>query len=79
MSRIGVPSLSSDAKASDSACDQSIPPSSPSVSARRSSCLTSFGWTLKPGGIRSRSWLSSDSRSAATAVLTSGDGERSSW
>ena len=74
MSRIGVPSLSSDAKASDSACAQSIPPSSPSVSARRSSCLTSFGWTLKPGGIRSRSWLSSDSRSAATAVLTSGDG-----
>ena len=76
--RIGVPSLSSEAYASDSACAQSMPPFSPTVSRRRSSCLISFGWTVKPSGMRSRSWLSESSRSAETAVLTSGEGERSS-
>ena len=48
--RIGVPSVRSEAKASCSACAQSIPPSAPSASRRRSSCLTSFGWTVKPSG-----------------------------
>ena len=48
--RIGVPSVSSEANASASACAQSMPPSAPSASRRRSSCLTSFGWTVKPSG-----------------------------
>ncbi len=78
VSRIGTPSVSSDAKASDSACAQSIPPSVPIDSRRRSSCLTSLGWTVKPSGTRSSSSLSSCRRSAGTAVRTSGDGERSS-
>ena len=56
--RIGVPSVSSDAKASDSACAQSMPPSAPTASRRRSSCLTSFGCTVKPSGTRSSSSLS---------------------
>ena len=56
--RTGVPSVSSEAKASDSACAQSMPPSAPSASRRRSSCLTSLGWTVKPSGVRSSSSLS---------------------
>ena len=77
--RTGVPSVSSEAKASASACAQSMPPSAPSASRRRSSCLTSFGWTVKPSGTRSSSSLSvAQARRPATAVLTSGDGERSS-
>ena len=77
--RTGVPSVSSEANASDSACAQSMPPSAPSASRRRSSCLTSLGWTVKPSGTRSSSSLSCCRRSAETAVLTSGEGERSSW
>src|ERR1700759_1599482 len=53
--RIGVPSVKSDANASASACAQSIPPASPSASRRRSSCLTSFGCTVKPSGTLSSS------------------------
>ena len=80
--RSGVPSVSSDANASASACAQSIPCSPPaavSASRRRSSCLTSFGWTVKPSGTRSSCSPSSRSRAAGTAVSTSGLGERSSW
>ena len=68
-----MPSVSSDAKASDSACDQSMPPSVPSASRRRSSCLTSLGWTVKPSGVRSSASLSSVSRSDSTAVVTCGE------
>ena len=46
-SRIGMPSSSRLAKASASACPQSMPPSR-SASRRRSSCFASFGCTLKP-------------------------------
>src|ERR671939_109600 len=74
--RTGVPSLSSEANASASAWAQSMPPSGSTVSRRRSSCLSSLGWTLKPSGSRSRSSLSAIRRSAETAVLTSGEGER---
>ncbi len=74
-----MPSVSSDAKASASAWAQSMPPSSPSATRRRSSCLTSFGWTVKPSGCVSSSSLRTFRRSALTAVLTSGEGERSSW
>src|ERR1044072_4748088 len=53
-----------------------MPPSGPIASRRRSSCLISFGWTVKPSGTRSRSSLSDCSRSRGTAGLTSGEGER---
>src|SRR4051812_38490463 len=76
VSRTGTPSVSNDAKASASACAQSIPPSAPSASRRRSSCLTSLEWTVKPSGTASRPALSSRSFSAGTAVVTSGLGER---
>ena len=52
---------------------------SSSASRRCSSCLTSLGWTVKPSGTASSSSLSTCSRSATTAVLTSGEGVRSSW
>ena len=45
---------------------------------RFSSWRTSFGWTLKPSGNASSSSLRAISRSALTAVLTSGDAVRSS-
>ena len=51
VSRIGMPSTSSVANASASAWPQSMPPSS-SASRRRSSCVVSFGWTVKPSGTR---------------------------
>ena len=79
VSRTGTPSVSSEANASVSAWAQSMPPSSPSAVRRRSSCLTSFGWTVKPSGTVRSSALSARSSSAGTAVATSGDGERSSW
>ena len=75
-----MPSVSSEAKASDSACAQSMPPSAPSASRRRSSCLTSLGCTVKPSGTASSSSLSElQPVDAETAVLTSGEGVRSSW
>ncbi len=55
------------------------PPGSSSAARRRSSCLTSFGCTVKPSGVRSSCVPSSRKRSAGTAVCTSGEGERSSW
>ena len=72
--RIGVPSVSSEAKASASACAQSMPPSAPSASRRRSSCLTSLGWTVKPSGTRSSSSLSARRRSADDRGLDLGRG-----
>jgi hypothetical protein len=45
---------------------------------RRSSCLASLGCTVKPSGCCSSSSLSTSRRSRETAVLTSGDGVRSS-
>src|SRR3954454_8239032 len=65
-------------KASCSACAQSIPPSAPRASRRRSSCLTSLGWIVKPSGTPRSSSFNERSRSAETAVFTSGEGERSS-
>ena len=51
VSRIGTPSwVSSDAKASDSACAQAMPPSVPIAWRRRSSCGLSLGWTVKLSG-----------------------------
>ncbi len=81
--RSGTPSVSSDANASASACAQSMFGSDAALSAsaswRRSSCLTSFGCTVKPSGTRSSCTPSSRRRVAGTAVSTSGLGERSSW
>ncbi len=75
-----MPSVSSEAKASASPWAQTILGSSPSKASRRcSSCLTSLGWTVKPSGTARSSSLSTCSRSSATAVLTSGEGVRSSW
>ena len=60
-----MPSTSSEAKASASACPQSIPPSSSAVR-RRSSWRRSFGWTVKPSGTRSSSSFRGRSRSSGT-------------
>ena len=46
-----------------------MPPSGPIAVRRRSSCLTSFGWTVKPSGIRSSSSLSVSRRSLETCGL----------
>src|SRR6266699_1346909 len=72
VSRIGVPSTSSDAKASDSACAHSIPSLDVSASRRRSSCFWSLGCIVKPSGTASSSPFSFLSASATTAVLGSG-------
>ena len=77
--RIGVPSVSSEAKASASACAQSMPPSVAERLAPALELLDELRVDVKPSGTCSSSSLSARSRSAATAVLTSGDGERSSW
>ena len=81
VSRIGVPSVSSEANASASACAQSMPRrvGAPSASRRRSSCLTSLGWTVKPSGTRSSSLPSSRSALGGHRGLDFGLGERSSW
>ena len=66
---MGIPSSSSEANASASACPQSIPPST-IVPRRRSSCFASFGLIVNPSGTRRSSSLSARRRSASTAVST---------
>ena len=66
--RTSTPSISSDAKASDSACPQSMPPASPIASRRRSSCLARRGCTCNVSGHASSRSLSATSSSARTAV-----------
>ena len=63
-----MPSSSSDANASASACPQSMPPCS-IVSRRRSSWRASLGLTVKPRGTRSSCSFSARSRSAGDRRL----------
>ncbi len=77
VSRMWVPSQSSEAKASDSAWPNSIPPSS-TVSTRFESGFRSLRWIVKPSGTRSSSSLSERMRFSETAVSTSGLFVRSS-
>ncbi len=78
--RIGTPSASSEANASASAWAQSMPPSAPTASRRRSSCLTQLRWTVKPSGDREQLLVEADAASSVgTAVSTVGLGVRSSW
>ena len=71
VSRMWVPSVSSDAKASASAWPNSIGPSS-RISSRRSSGLRSLRWTVKLSGNRTSSSFSVRSRFSETFVSTSG-------
>ena len=67
VSRIGTPSVRSEASASASACAQSMPPSGPSAARRRSSCLRSLGWTVNPSGQLSSCSLSATQELGARA------------
>ena len=58
VSRIGVPSVTSDAIASASAWPQSMRPPSSSALRRRSSWPASFGWIVNDSGTRSSCSLS---------------------
>ena len=66
-----MPSVSSEASASASACAQSIPPSGPSAVRRRSSCRSSLGWTVNPSGQVSSCSLSAVRNSGDSAVSNS--------
>jgi hypothetical protein len=50
VSRIGIPSVSSDANASASACAQSMPPSGLERLAPLLELLLQLGWIVKPSG-----------------------------
>ena len=72
-----MPSVSSDANASASACAYSIGPSS-RISRRRSSGLRSLRWTVKLSGKVTSSSFSARIRFSETFVSTAGLFERSS-
>ena len=79
MSRIGVPSESSEAKASASACAQSMPPSGPTAARRLLELAGELRVDREALGQREQLLVEAlERRSAGTAVVTSGDGERSS-
>ena len=71
-----MPSTSSDANASASACPQSMPPASSRLARAAAAASSASGATVKSSGTRSSSLFSSRSRSAATAVTTAAALER---